>query len=209
LWLAPLPAALRRRTLSRFSIRGENADRIIAFPATRAQILGELARVRGRGAIDALLAPLPEDTLQALYASCEAPERKRLVRWAAEDRPRRSPVSGSDLVGLGLAGPDVGRVLARLRAAHLDGEVANREEALALATELARQDRPPRRSGRASAKQRRATKPKKRAAKRETGKGQSKRETGKGARTKPAARKSAAQARGRAGERGPTEPRRG
>jgi tRNA nucleotidyltransferase (CCA-adding enzyme) len=152
LWLAPLPAALRRRTLARFSIRGEAADRIIAFPETRDRVLGDLARVRGRGAVDELLARLPEDTLQALYASCEAPERKRLVRWAAEDRPRRSPVSGADLLDLGLSGPDVGRILTRLRAAYLDGDVANREEALALATELARREKSPGRAGRASGK---------------------------------------------------------
>lgn len=148
IWLAPQSAALRRRTLARFAVRGEVADRIIGFAAVRQRTLAELARVRGRGAVDALLSALPEDTLQALHASCDAPERKRLVRWAAEDRPQRAPVSGADLVELGLAGPEVGRVLARLRAAHLDGDVANREEALALATELARSDRARRKPGR-------------------------------------------------------------
>jgi FXSXX-COOH protein len=60
------------------------------------------------------------------------------VRWAAEDRSRRVPISGTDLAEIGLSGPAIGRALGRIRSAHLDGAVANREEALALAAELAR-----------------------------------------------------------------------
>jgi hypothetical protein len=43
-------------------------------------------------------------------------------------------------------------VLARIRSAHLDGAVANREEALALARELERRGRPARPAGRAARK---------------------------------------------------------
>ena len=67
--------------------------------------------------------------------------QRRIVRWAAEDRAQRLPVSGRDLTALGVSGPAVGRSLARIRAAFLDGEVANREEALALAEELVRSGR--------------------------------------------------------------------
>jgi predicted translin family RNA/ssDNA-binding protein len=49
-------------------------------------------------------------------------------------------------VALGLDGPAVGRALARIRAAHLDRAVRTREEALALAREIAR------RSGRRQAR---------------------------------------------------------
>ena len=42
------------------------------------------------------------------------------------------------LVALGASGPAVGRVLEVVRAAHLDGKIQNREEALALARELLR-----------------------------------------------------------------------
>ena len=81
---------------------------------------------------------MPEETVQALYAIADLPVRKRILRWAAEDRRRRLPVSGGDLVEVGLEGPLVGRALARIRAGFLDGEIANREEALALAQELDR-----------------------------------------------------------------------
>ena len=47
-------------------------------------------------------------------------------------------MGGSDLTDIGLAGAEIGRALARIRAGFLDGEIANREEALALAEELAR-----------------------------------------------------------------------
>ena len=138
IWLAPLPAALRRRTLERFSIRGEQAKRIVQFGRNSERILRTLNKARGRGAVDATLSELPEETVQALYALAEPSVRRRILRWGAEDRRRRAPVGGADLTELGLSGPEVGRTLARIRAGFLDGEVANREEALALAEEIAK-----------------------------------------------------------------------
>lgn len=138
IWLAPLPTALRRRTLDRFSIRGEQAKRIIRFAGDAERLLRSLPRARGRGAVDATLAELPEETVQAVYALADPALRRRILRWGAEDRRRRAPVGGGELSELGLEGPDVGRALARIRAGFLDGEVANREEALALAEEIAK-----------------------------------------------------------------------
>lgn len=160
LWLAPLPPSMRRRTVSRFAVRGEAARRITAFARMRETTLRQIERAHGRGAVDAVLSGVVEEELHALYASAEPATRRRIERWAAEDRGRRIPVSGNELVALGLEGPAVGRVLARVRAAVLDGEVVNREEAMALAEELARRSlsrtqasRPRRkRAGRSAAK---------------------------------------------------------
>ncbi len=138
IWLAPLPAALRRRTLERFSIRGEQATRIVRFGSDAERALRGLARARGRGAVDATLGDLPEEVVQGLYALAEPAVRRRILRWGAEDRRRRAPVAGADLAAAGLSGAEVGRALARIRSGFLDGEIANREEALALAQELAR-----------------------------------------------------------------------
>jgi tRNA nucleotidyltransferase (CCA-adding enzyme) len=138
IWLAPLPAALRRRTLERFSIRGEQAKRIARFGRDAERSLRTLTKARGRGAVDALLSELPEETVQALYALADVSVRRRILRWGAEDRRRRSPVGGGEIGELGLSGPDVGRALARIRSGFLDGEIANREEALALAEEIAK-----------------------------------------------------------------------
>ena len=138
IWLAPLPAALRRRTLERFSIRGEQASRIVRFGRDAERTLRALANARGRGAVDAILTELPEEMVQAYYALAELPVRRRILRWGAEDRRQRIPVSGTDLAELGLTGPEIGRTLARIRAGFLDREVANREEALALAEEIAK-----------------------------------------------------------------------
>ncbi len=146
IWLAPLPAALRRRTLERFSVRGEQAKRIVQFGRDSERLLRVLNKARGRGAVDATLSELSEEMVQALYALAEPPVRRRILRWGAEDRRRRAPVGGVDLAELGLSGPEVGRALARIRAGFLDGEVANREEALALAEEIAK--RASRRAGR-------------------------------------------------------------
>jgi len=141
-WLAPQRPGLRRRALRRFSLRGEWAARIADFPALCQAKLPALARARGRGAIDALLADVENERLLALFAQAPVPVRRRIVRYAAQDRPRRSPVTGDDLVALGFHGPAVGRALARIRAAHLDGKVRTQADALALAQELLR-ERPP------------------------------------------------------------------
>jgi hypothetical protein len=150
LWLAPLEAALRRRTLRRFMLSGAVAQRIVAYPRARDRWLRALGRARGRGEIDRLLGELDEEMLLALHCAAPTPVRRRIARYVLEDRTRRTPVTGADLVGLGLVGPAVGRGLARIRAAHLDGILHTREEALALARELARRPAPRARRGRSS-----------------------------------------------------------
>jgi len=141
LWLGPLPAGLRRRAASRFGIRGDAITRLGEFPAARDRWLRQLGKARGRGAIDAVLGPVPDEELLALHASAPPAMARRVARWAAEDRRRRVPVDGRDLVAAGLSGPAVGRALSRVRTAFLDGEVESREAALALVGELARRAR--------------------------------------------------------------------
>ena len=138
IWLAPLASVTRRRTLERFAIRGEQAARILSFAAEGDLMLDALAQARGRGAVDALLTELGEESLQATFALADVAIRRRILRWGAEDKRRRAPVIGTDLSELGIQGPEIGLGLARIRAAFLDGEIANREEALVLALELAR-----------------------------------------------------------------------
>jgi tRNA nucleotidyltransferase (CCA-adding enzyme) len=140
-WLRPLGPALRKRSVQRLSVRGEVAERIVNFDRTLRRATKSLEGTRGRGAADRVLSTLDEDQLFAFYASCSAPLRRRVIRWAAEDRERRLPITGRDLSAAGFEGPLLGDALARVRAAYLDGEVANREEAMALAREIARRGR--------------------------------------------------------------------
>jgi tRNA nucleotidyltransferase (CCA-adding enzyme) len=136
-WLADLDATLRQRTLRRLSLRGEAAERIAEFPKRRARWQRALERARGRGAVDAVLGPLDEESLLALWSGEDPATRRRIARWFREDRARRAPVTGADLVAAGLAGPTVGTALSRIRAAFLDGAVRERDDALALAREVA------------------------------------------------------------------------
>ncbi len=137
-WLAPLDVDLRRRALQRASVRGEIAGRIAAFARLRDVSLRELTKARGRGAIDGVLGRLGEEELIALLAGAAPTPRRRILRYAIEDRPRKLPVSGDDLLALGLAGPAVGKALARIRAELLDGRLKGRDDALALAREIGR-----------------------------------------------------------------------
>ena len=137
-WLAALDAGLRRRALRRLAVRGERAARVADFPRARDRWLRGLERARGRGPVDATLHGIDEEQLLALAAWAPPAGRRRIERWAREDRGRRPPLGGADLVELGLAGAEVGRALQRVRSAWLDGTVKSRDEALALAAELAR-----------------------------------------------------------------------
>jgi hypothetical protein len=116
--------------------------------------MNALVRARGRGAIDAALAPLSEEELYALYSLAEPKLRGRIARFAVEDRMRRAPISGEDLLEVGLEGPALGRVLNRVRIAYLDGALKNREEAIALAREIARRRGAPKRKTAGKAKRR-------------------------------------------------------
>lgn len=136
-WLHAVEATLRRRTLRRLAVRGDAAERILALPGRWRRLARELERARGRGAIDAVLAPLDDESLLASWSLAAPADRRRMVRWAAEDRGRRPPVTGTDLVAAGLEGPVVGAALARIRSAFLDGALRERDDALALAQEVA------------------------------------------------------------------------
>jgi tRNA nucleotidyltransferase (CCA-adding enzyme) len=144
IWLAPLGPGLRKRALRRLAVRGGPADRIAALPALCDRTLRSLGSARGRGAIDATLRELSEEELHALYAWADPAVRRRIARFAREDRHRRLPVSGGDLTTLGLEGPAIGKALDRIRSAVLDGVVSSREEALSLAREVGRRRAAPR-----------------------------------------------------------------
>jgi tRNA nucleotidyltransferase (CCA-adding enzyme) len=137
-WMAPLDASLRRRALSRLAVRGEVTRKIGAFPKARDLWLRKMARARGRGATDAILCDADDEELLALLAWAPPNLRRRIQRYALEDRRAPLPIGGDDLLAIGIRGPAVGRALARIRIAFLDRAGRNRDEALALAREIAR-----------------------------------------------------------------------
>ncbi|MDJ0785959.1 MAG: hypothetical protein QNK05_04085 [Myxococcota bacterium] len=145
-WLQPLESGLRRRALSRLAVRGEDAERIHRFPREASRWLRSLGRARGRGAVAATLLACSEEDLLALAAVADPGVRRKILRFASEDRGVTLPVTGRDLVAAGLSGPAVGRALEQIRIAVLDRAVRDRDEALALAAEVGRRSRPRRRA---------------------------------------------------------------
>jgi len=137
-WMAPLDASLRRRALHRLAVRGEVAGKIGAFPKARDVWLRKIGRARGRGTTDAALCDTDDEQLLALLAWAPPHLRRRIQRYALQDRLAPLPISGDDLVAIGIRGPAVGRALSRIRVAFLDRAVRDRDEALALAREIAR-----------------------------------------------------------------------
>ena len=103
----------------------------VAAPDRAGRRRRALARARSRGAIDAVLRELPREELFALAAGAGAAERRRILRHARDDRAVRLPLGGDELLAFGLSGPALGRALAALRRAFLDGAWREPEEGLA------------------------------------------------------------------------------
>ncbi|MBX0330299.1 CCA tRNA nucleotidyltransferase, partial [Oscillochloris sp. ZM17-4] len=80
--------------------------------------------------IDLLLRPYGEATIRVLHYAEAGSPGQLAARYQGEIRPARPPLDGRDLQRLGVApGPAIGRALASLRAAYLDGEIQTREQA--------------------------------------------------------------------------------
>lgn len=84
--------------------------------------------------IVAALRPLPDDLVPLLLAWCPAREPQQAIRhYLTTWRHVRPCLTGDDVKRLGgQQGPEIGRLLARLQAAKLDGEVPTREAEEAL-----------------------------------------------------------------------------
>jgi tRNA nucleotidyltransferase (CCA-adding enzyme) len=113
---------------ARYRLPGEAAALLRELPGLRA-VAPQLAAPLPNSAVDRLLHPFSPPAIAVLHYAEPA------AAWAAERYGRslrhvRAPLDGNDLQRLGVApGPGLGRLLAELRAAALDGVVTTRAEA--------------------------------------------------------------------------------
>ena len=135
-WALRLGAAVSPAVLPLLAVPGwaRATGREAAEGVVLAQALG---RARRPSETDRALRSAPPATqIGALAHGAEA-----VALWWAGDRDRAPEVRGSDLVAAGVApGPAIGRALAAVRAAVLDGEVGGRDDELTMALRIARED---------------------------------------------------------------------
>lgn len=136
-WPLRLGEALDADTLARTAIPGW-ARGLGAEGRAGAGLAERLAPGAAPSEVDRLLrAAPPASAVGALARGAEA-----VAAWWAGDRDREPAVRGADLVRAGIPpGPAIGRALAGVRAALLDGRVGGADEQLALALRLAREGR--------------------------------------------------------------------
>ncbi|MGD9694948.1 MAG: hypothetical protein AB7V42_04720 [Thermoleophilia bacterium] len=135
-WSLRLGAAVTAAGRERLAVAGW--ARAVAREAAEGPALAAALAAAGRPSeVDRLLRAAPAATaLGALAAGADA-----VARWWGGDRDRRPAVDGAALVAAGVApGPVIGRALAAVRAALIDGEVASPAEQLALALRVAREE---------------------------------------------------------------------
>ncbi len=134
-WAARLGAVVGGRFLERAALPGWAVATAQEW-RQGARLARALQAVSRPSEVDRILRAAPPATQAgALAAGADVVER-----WWERDRDRRADVDGSDLVAAGIApGPAIGRALAAVRAAVLDGAIENRESQLQLALRVARE----------------------------------------------------------------------
>lgn len=131
-----LAGAVMRRVCARLALSPRTTHELIrgigAVETARSRLPGAAAMRPSE--IVALLRPLPVDLVPLLLAWCPEPEQRHAIRrYLATWRHVRPCLSGDDIQRLGgRQGPEIGRLLARLQAAKLDGEAPTREAEEAL-----------------------------------------------------------------------------
>jgi tRNA nucleotidyltransferase (CCA-adding enzyme) len=136
-WPLRLGEALDAETLAGTAIPGW-ARAVGAEGLAGAELAERLRAGATPSEADRLLRAAPPATaVGALSRGAEA-----VAAWWAHGRDREPAVRGADLVAAGIPpGPAIGRALAEVRGALLDGRVGGREEQLALALRVAREGR--------------------------------------------------------------------
>ena len=139
--LEPLAARLRR-----FAFPREDADRVVRVAAAAPELVEtlrhELAAAPSR--VHALLSGQPVEAVALAGALSRSPEAAATVEWFLRElRHVRPLLSGHDLEGAGLSGPQVGHGLAAALATALDRPDADRAEQLAAALAAAGGSPPP------------------------------------------------------------------
>jgi tRNA nucleotidyltransferase (CCA-adding enzyme) len=132
-WALRLGAALTPEALARAAVPGW-ARGVAREVMDGPDLAGRVAGLGRASAVDGVLRARPPAALVgALAAGAEG-----VATWWERDRDRGAEIGGADLTAAGVPpGPAIGRALAAVRAAVLDGRVGGREDQLDLALRVA------------------------------------------------------------------------
>jgi tRNA nucleotidyltransferase (CCA-adding enzyme) len=132
-WALRLGVAVTPRAVADAAVPGW-ARGVASEVATGPDLAARIAGLGSPSEIDAALRGRPPAALAAaLAAGAEA-----VATWWERDRGRGAEIGGADLTAAGIPpGPAIGRALAAVRAAVLDGRVGGREDQLDLALRVA------------------------------------------------------------------------
>lgn len=126
--LYDLDAQALARLAARYPLPAEAATLLHQLPALR-QAAAQLTPEQPNSAVDRLLRPFSPVAVAVLHYAAPSLAAQTL-RFERELRGMRAPLNGDDLRRMGVQpGPGMGRLLAELRDATLDGVVASREQA--------------------------------------------------------------------------------
>jgi len=127
-------------TLRRLKVRHQTTQDVQQIHALK-PILADLSQLRSNSAIDRALSPFADRVLLVGWVATDDPTaRSQIERYRRELRPLEPALDGHALRAMGLTpGPLFKYILARLRAARLDGEVKTEAEEQALVEKMVRE----------------------------------------------------------------------
>ncbi|GAB4216689.1 MAG: CCA tRNA nucleotidyltransferase [Roseiflexaceae bacterium] len=126
--LYPLSSAARAAVVERYK-PSASVIRLLRDIDGLRLLIQQLAGPPPNSALDLLLRPFGAVALRAAQLSEPGPVAAAVAHYLAQLRPAQTALNGDDLRSLGVRpGPAMGRLLAGLRAALLDGEVQGRGE---------------------------------------------------------------------------------
>ena len=137
--LAPLTYAQIKIIIKRLGLRKGDQKRIASYYQARKKLIASLSKKHaGPKLVFSLLEPLSYETIILMSATLKNKNfKKYLADFFKIYNGLRLCVGGDDLGSLGvLPGPEYQRILAKVLAAKLNGQVSNRQTELALARKL-------------------------------------------------------------------------
>lgn len=138
LWLLPLPGKVQEEVMERLRVRKSTREDLIAL----SEFIHELALLSPEARpseVVRMLRPYRERVLLAALVAVgvETPTGQQIQRYLAQWQHIQPAIDGNDLLAMGVPqGPEIGRLLAHLLTARLDGQVTTEAEERSLLQQL-------------------------------------------------------------------------
>jgi tRNA nucleotidyltransferase (CCA-adding enzyme) len=138
LWLLPLPGKVQEEVMDRLRVRKSTHEDLIALSELLHELALRLTDTRPSQVVG-VLRPFKERVLLAalMIVGSETVAGQQILQYLEKWQHVQTVIDGNDLLAMGVPkGPEIGRLLAQLLTARLDGEIVTEIEERSLVQKL-------------------------------------------------------------------------